>query len=108
MNPTDSVLAVGKGTLAAVAEEDRRYNDRVKFTTPIRIRRQNSSRDEEVGTMIDLARDGLFFAARFHDYPLGAELRLYIPATGAEWTCEVVRTELLPNGSLGIGVRIIL
>jgi hypothetical protein len=107
MNTTNSELAVGRVTSTAVAEEDRRSNDRNRFTTLIRIRRQNSSRDEEVGTIIDLSRDGFFFAARSHDYPLGTELLLHIPATGAEWTCEVVRTELLPNGSLGIGVRII-
>jgi hypothetical protein len=108
---------------AALADEDRRSNDRAKFMKPIRIRRQNpspagsptgtpagagiESGSEELGTMIDLSRDGLYVTARSHDYPLGTQLRLQLPSTGSEWTCEVVRTEVLPNGSLGMGVRII-
>lgn len=89
------------------AEEDRRSNDRARFINHVRIARQNSSDAEEVGTMIDLSRDGLYFTARSHDYPLGTELSVHLLSTGAEWVCEVVRTEMLPNGSLGIGVRII-
>jgi hypothetical protein len=104
---------------AVVTDEDRRTNDRAKFMKPILIRRQNSphagaqagagteSGSEELGTMIDLSRDGLYVTARSHDYPLGTCLRLQLPSTGSEWTCEVVRTEVLPNGSLGMGVRII-
>jgi hypothetical protein len=106
-----------------LTDEDRRCNDRAKFMKPIRIRRQNSSPagslagfstgadtesgSEELGTMIDLSRDGLYVTARSHDYPLGTQLRLQLPSTGSEWTCEVVRTEVLPNGSLGMGVRIL-
>src|SRR5665213_4055893 len=90
-----------------VAEEDRRCNGRAKFMKRICIRRAGCSGNEEAGTMIDLSRDGLYFTARSHDYVIGTELRLNLPSTGAEWTCEVVRTEVLPNGSLGVGVRII-
>jgi hypothetical protein len=104
---------------ALLTDEDRRSNDRAKFMKPIRIRRQKSSPagsptgagtesgSEELGTMIDLSRDGLYVTARSHVYPLGTQLRLQLPSTGSEWTCEVVRTEVLPNGSLGMGVRII-
>jgi hypothetical protein len=115
MNSTASTLTLKKAPAAVVTDEDRRSNDRAKFMKPIRICRQGPSVNgsgavsgsEEVGTMIDLSRDGLYVTARSHDYPLGTQLRLQLPSTGSEWTCEVVRTEVLPNGSLGMGVRII-
>lgn len=91
-------------TEAEVLLDDRRYDDRVKCLKHIRVRGVASSQ-EEVGTLIDLSRDGLFFTVRTHDYPVGMELRLNL--SDAEWTCEVVRTELFSNGSLGVGARIL-
>jgi hypothetical protein len=115
MNSTLSTLTLKKAPAAVLTDEDRRSNDRAKFMKAIRICRQGPSGNgsgtgpssEEVGTMIDLSRDGLYVTARSHDYPLGTQLLLQLPSTGSEWTCEVVRTEVLPNGSLGMGVRII-
>jgi PilZ domain len=107
MGLTQSTLLIQEQGGTTEAEEDRRSNDRARFINHVRITRQNSSNGEEVGTMIDLSRDGLYFAARSHDYPIGTVLCVNLLSTGAEWLCEVVRTELLPNGSLGVGVRII-
>ena len=91
-------------TEAEVLVDDRRYDDRIKCLKHIRVRGVDSSR-EEVGTMTDLSRDGLFFTVRSHDYRVGMELWLSI--NDAAWMCEVVRIELLPSGSTGVGVRIL-
>ena len=91
-------------TDAEVLDDDRRYDDRIKCLKHIRVRGVDSSR-EEVGTMTDLSRDGLFFTVRSHDYRVGMELWLSI--NDAAWMCEVVRIELLLSGSTGVGVRIL-
>lgn len=92
---------------ASLRAEDRRINARIKCLKSIRIRHLDSSHDEEVGTMTDLSRDGLYFIARSHHYRVGMGLRLSFPKTSSECTCEVVRIEQLPNGRLGVGVRIL-
>ena len=88
-------------------DDDRRSNDRAKFLKHIHVRCVNAPHEEETGTMIDLSRDGLYFTARSRHYRVGMELRLNLPLTNSEWSCEIVRMEELPNGNQGIGVRIL-
>ena len=89
-------------------EEDRRSDKRTKLLKPMLIRHLNSSSEDEVaGTLVDLSRDGLCFTARSDEYRVGMELHLTFPDAGSECSCEVVRTERLPNGRIGIGARII-
>ena len=95
---------VGK---AGLLDENRRTNSRAKFLKHIRIRHLDSAHADEVGTMIDLSRDGLYFTTRSNHFQAGMELRVTLPGTGAECSCEVVRIEQLQNGRLGIGARIL-
>jgi hypothetical protein len=96
------------GSSAAQAEEDdRRFNGRNKFLAEVQIRSMDPPHRECVATMRDLSRDGMYFVVRSHNYEIGARLRLTLPRSGSEWTCEVVRTETLPNGGQGVGVRIL-
>lgn len=88
-------------------EDDRRFNGRNRFLTQVQIRQLDPPHSECAGTMRDLSRDGMYFVVRSHDYAIGARLRLTLPRSGSEWTCEVVRTETLPNGGQGVGVRIL-
>ena len=89
-------------------EEDRRSDERTKVLKPMLIRHLNSSPEDKVaGTLVDLSRDGLCFTVRSDEYRIGMELHLTFPDAGSECSCEVVRTELLPNGRIGIGARII-
>jgi PilZ domain len=92
---------------AAQAEEDRRFNGRNKFLAQVQIRSIDPPHRECVGTMRDLSRDGMYFVVRSHNYAIGARLHLTLPRSGSEWTCEVVRTETLPSGGQGVGVRIL-
>jgi hypothetical protein len=92
---------------AALLPEDRRSNTRAKFLKNIRIHHVDSANYEKIGTMVDLSRDGLYFIARSDYFQVGMELRLILPNSDSECRCEVVRTERLPNGRKGVGVRII-
>jgi hypothetical protein len=88
-------------------EEDRRFNDRNRFLAQIQICQIDPPHSERLGTMRDLSRDGLYFVVRSYDYAIGTRLRLTMPHSKSEWTCEVVRTEKLPHGGQGVGVRIL-
>jgi len=88
-------------------EDDRRFDSRKKVLKRIRLRHMDGLRDDEVGTVIDLSRDGLYFTTSSHEHRLGMELLLMFPEAGSECICEVVRTETLPNGLLGVGARIL-
>src|SRR5712692_6624313 len=107
MSAFEETQMTGNHGRAAVLEEDRRTNSRAKFLKHIRIRHVDSSQADEVGTMIDLSRDGLYFTAKSSHYEAGMQLRVTLPGSGSECTCEVVRIERLKNGRLGIGVRIL-
>jgi len=107
MSTFENALALEQAAEAEMLLSDRRSNDRAKFLKQIRVRATNPAREEELGTMIDLSRDGLYFTIRSHHYEVGMELRVTLPVTQSGWTCQIMRTELLPNGSLGIGVRIV-
>ena len=107
MSTFEEAQMIEKGGRPGVLEEDRRSNSRDKFLKHMRIRHLDSSYADEVGTMIDLSRDGLYFTARSKHYEAGMQLRVTLPGSGSECTCEVVRIERLKNGRLGIGVRIL-
>jgi hypothetical protein len=107
MNSHETSATLENVAGAAPLPEDRRFNTRTKFLKNIRIRHVDPSNYEEMGTMVDLSRDGLYFIARSDYFQKGMELRLTLPHTGSECTCEVMRTERLPNGRKGVGVRIL-
>jgi hypothetical protein len=91
--------------------EDRRFNERTRLLTAVQIRQVGAAGTaldcEQYATLIDLSRDGLYFTARSHEYQVGAQLHLTLVESNSECTGEVVRTEALPNGSQGVGVRIL-
>lgn len=89
---------------SAVAEDERRYNERNRFLTRVHIRQMDCLGVERVGTTQDLSRDGLYFIVRSHHYKVGMRLRVSLLEAKSEWTCEVVRTEPLPNGAQGVAV----
>ncbi len=85
-------------------EDDRRFNQRNKVLTRVCIRRAEAPQDEKTGTTLDLSRDGLYFVIRSGAYAVGDRLLIFLPEANSHWTCEVVRTEWLPNGAQGVGV----
>jgi hypothetical protein len=107
MSTFENALALEQAAEAELLLSDRRLNDRAKFLKQIRVRATNPVFAEELGTMIDLSRDGLYFTTRSKHYKIGMQVQITLPVTDSGWMCEVMRTELLPNGNLGIGVRIV-
>ncbi len=89
---------------SAIAEDERRYNDRNKFLTRVQIRPLNASGPQQFGTTQDLSRDGLYFVVRSQLYSVGMQLLVSLPDAKSDWACEVVRTEPLPNGGQGVAV----
>lgn len=107
MNSRERVATFEDFAEAALLPEDRRFNKRTRVLKNIRILHVDPSNYEEIGTMVDISRDGLYFIARSDYFQVGMELRLILPTSGSECKCEVVRTERLPNGRKGVGVRIL-
>jgi hypothetical protein len=91
---------------ALALAEDRRWNERNKLLKNVRILQMDPTRGEEIGTVVDISRDGLYFTAQSAEYQIGMPLRLIVPDAKTACTCEVVRTELLPGGRTGVGVRV--
>ena len=91
-------------TSSAVTEDERRYNERNKLLTRVHIRQLNRQEAQQAGTTQDLSRDGLYFVVRSQLYSVGMKLLVSLPEAKSEWTCEVVRTESLPNGGQGVAV----
>jgi hypothetical protein len=89
-----------------LVEDDRRDGSRVKILKQVRISGPDGMPYDEVATVIDLTREGLYLTTR-SQLNVGTELRLVFPDTGSECTCLAVRVEDLPNGRQGIGVRIL-
>jgi hypothetical protein len=89
---------------SSVTEDERRDNDRNRFQVPVVIRHIDGSGVERAGLTQDLSRDGLYIMVRATGYSVGMQLRLTMPETQSEWTCQVVRVEDLPNGGQGIAV----
>jgi len=89
---------------SAVAEDERRYNERNSLLTRVHIRRLGHPGGEEQGTTQDLSRDGVYFTVRSQRYEVGMRVLVTLPDAKVEWTCEVVRIEPLPNGGQGVAV----
>jgi hypothetical protein len=106
-----------KNPVAATrAKAERRGSRRCKFTQLMRIRPSDPQRqhfDDMRGT-ISVSRTGVYFQTSESGYEVGMRLFLIMPysqdpgSTNREYLAEVVRTDSLPNGLTGIGVKLLL
>jgi hypothetical protein len=101
---------------ASRAKSERRGSRRCKFTQLMRIRPSDPQRqhfDDMRGT-ISVSRTGVYFQTSEKGYEVGMRLFLVMPysqapgSTNREYLAEVVRTDALPNGLTGIGVKLLL
>jgi hypothetical protein len=97
----------GQDDSTLLVEDDRRDGSRVKILKQVRISHLDGAPHDEMATVIDLTREGLYLTTRSPQLNVGTELRLVFPDTCSECTCLVVRVEQLPDGRQGIGVRIL-
>jgi PilZ domain len=98
------------------SKAERRSSRRCKFTQLMRIRPSDPQRqhfDDMRGT-ISVSRTGVYFQTSETGYQVGMRLFLIMPysqdpgSTNREYLAEVVRTDALPNGLTGIGVKLLL
>ena len=88
---------------ARTTVEDDRAHERLKLMKTMYLSGFDSALAQVTGTVIDISRQGLYFAVRSGPYRIGMEMTVTIPCLGFEGTCRVVRIEELPNGNVGIG-----
>jgi hypothetical protein len=90
-----------------VVDDDRRDDNRVKVLKQARITGLDGASWDELATVVDLTREGLYFTVRSSRIGVGTELCLTFPDTGSQCTCVTVRVEQLPDGRQGVGARIL-
>lgn len=92
-------------------ENDRRREPRTRSAHPVYVRPAdpNGQQFEEVRTMRDFSRDGLYFLTELSCYYLGMQLHV-IPAFGSlnlEYMGEVVRVERTSADEYGVALRLL-
>ena len=90
---------------------DRRREPRTLSARPVYVRPAdpNGQQFEEVCTMRDFSRDGLYFLTEQSCYSAGMQLHV-IPAFGSlnlEYVAEVVRVERTIPGEYGVALRLL-
>src|SRR3984893_18275724 len=97
-------------------KSERRASRRCKFTQLMRIRPSDPQRQhfDDMRGSISVSRTGVYFQTSESGYEVGMRLFLIMPysndpsSTNREYLAEVVRTDSLPNGLTGIGVKLLL
>jgi hypothetical protein len=94
-----------------VGEADRRREPRTRIERPVYVQPgdPNAERFEEVRTMTDFSRNGLYFTTQRESYCEGMKLHV-TPAFGCfnlEYVGKVVRVERLPSDEYGIAVQLL-
>src|ERR1700693_2866605 len=103
MNPVMRGQSFEEISSAIATVEDRRTHDRLKLMKTMHISYFDSELTQEIATVVDISRQGLYFTVRSGPYCIGMEMKVTIPSLGFEGVCKVVRIEELPSGDVGIG-----
>jgi hypothetical protein len=107
------IFATSEDTAEKVGSQtpDRRREPRVQVDRLVYVQPADDGQGhfEEVRSMRDLSRSGFYFTTERNCYAVGNQLHV-IPAFGClnlEYLGEVVRIENLPQGEIGVAVRLI-
>jgi PilZ domain len=105
MKPASTVAVAGREAI----EEDRRWDTRNKVLKNVQMRYRDEAQQErqELVTLVDISRNGLYFTTTTQSYQVGMELYVTLPNTNTECLGEVVRTRKLQSGRIGVGVRVL-
>jgi|ERR1700683_1649641 hypothetical protein len=90
---------------------ERRREKRARVSKPVYVKpiQAESSDFEEVRTMKDFSRSGLYFTTERPSYSAGMQLYV-VPAVGClnfEYVGQVVRVDELPGGEYGVAVHVL-
>jgi len=109
-------MVKGQVTESGRRTSERRASRRCKFTQLMRIRPSDPERMhfDDMRKSISVSRTGVYFHTTETGYEVGMRLFLIMPYTNEpasgnrEYLAEVVRMDPLPNGTMGIGVKLLL
>ncbi len=117
MNQLEQRMFAGRSAAAVEREPghagvaERRRETRAQVSKPVYVKpiQAESSDFEEVRTMKDFSRGGLYFTTERASYSAGMELYV-VPAVGClnfEYVGQVVRVDELAGGEYGVAVRVL-
>ncbi|MGO9843399.1 MAG: PilZ domain-containing protein [Candidatus Acidiferrales bacterium] len=103
------------GTPARRPQWDRRSSRRCKIIQPIRIRPTDPRLEpfDDIRSTLSVSPTGVYFRSSETKYEVGMRLLVSLPYSNEpedmphEYLTQVVRVASLPNGSFGIGMRIL-
>lgn len=95
---------------------EKRISRRAKIAKPLRVRPSEPREDhfEDLPVSVNASKDGIYFQTRVESYYKGMRVFVTFPFTSAhdpmncEYVAEVVRIDKLPNGRLGVAVRLLM
>ena len=97
--------------------KNRRRAPRAKLSLPVRIRCFDSNWTEEIGRTSNVSREGLYFetSAKHYLQPYFRNWKVSVvrnfqsgDMANLEETGQIVRTDHLPDGKLGVAIHILL
>jgi hypothetical protein len=105
MKPVSTVAVAGTEAIG----EDRRWDTRNKVLKNVQMRYRDKAQQErqELVTLVDISRNGLYFTTATQNCQVGMELHVALPNTNTECLGEVVHTKKLRSGRIGVGVRVL-
>lgn len=106
----------GNASVPRNSTPERRGSRRCKISQLMRIRPSDPEKDhfEDLRGSTSVSRSGVFFQTSEKTYELGMRLFVTMPyskepaATNREYLAEVVRLDLLPNGLIGVGIKLLM
>ncbi len=111
MNELEKRIFATKEAAASASRKDRRREPRIRAERLVHVQPAalSGERYEEVRSMRDFSRSGIYFTTERATYRPGVRLHV-VPAFGGlnlEYLGEVVRVEQLPFGEYGVAVRLL-
>lgn len=102
--------------LQKAAQPERRGSRRCKINQLMRIRPSDPEKEhfEDLRGSTSVSRSGVSFQTSEKGYELGTRLFVTMPysrdpaAINREYLAEVVRLDLLPNGLIGVGIKLLM
>ena len=102
--------------LQKAAQPERRGSRRCKINQLMRIRPSDPEKEhfEDLRGTTSVSRSGVSFQTSEKGYELGMRLFVTMPysrdpaAINREYLAEVVRLDLLPNGLIGVGIKLLM
>ena len=99
-----------------VLPTDRRENPRCKFNQLMRIRPSSPEREhfEDITVSTNVSRNGAYFQTNEEGYERGMRLFVTMPysdvpsVVNCEYLAEVMHIEPLPDGRLGVGIKLLM